>query len=178
MNKIERILNILHYCMYILRNKFHLEFNKINPGYLLLKASFVKRKYQERGINPEDVRKSIDKTFDDKRFGYSVIVSGGALWSVLSICLFSFFSLFNAMIYKSYLPSFYYWIFMGISFLICYFSVFRHDKYLRYFKEYEKWNRRDRYRYCTITLLCLVLTVCLFFGSLLFAGYVSNPRSL
>ena len=169
MKLIEKYLNILHYCLYIIDYKMHLLANRVNPSRLLYKIPAIKRKNEQQGI---DLNVVVNQFFGDKRFGLSVIIAGGVLWGTFSFWFISLLIILYAVINKSYLPIFYFWVCGGISGLISYVFVFRHDKYLKYFKKYDKWTKKERYYYCTITLLYLLFIICIFFGALNFSGYI------
>jgi hypothetical protein len=169
MSLLEDYFNTLHYCLYIIHYKIHISFKKINPFRLIHKLPFQKRRYEKLGI---DIDLVVDNIFGDKRFGTSVIIAGGALWGVFSLSFISLSIILYAAIYKSYLPVVYFCISGGISYLISYVFVFRNDKYLKYFKKYDKWTKRERSHYCIITLICLTLTICIFFGALNLSGCI------
>lgn len=167
----EKYLNILHYCFYIIDYKMHLLANKINPFRLLRRIPLVKRRAEQQGIDLEEVNNNL---FGDKRFGVSISVAGGALGGTLLTLMFSFNTVLYALLKMPNFPysNFFVFIFVCISYLILYLFVTRNDKYLKYFKKYEKWTKRERYRYCLITLAYVVFTIFMFFGSFYFHSYM------
>ncbi len=125
----------MHFCFYRAHYKIHLLANKINPFRLIHKLPFQKKRYKELGI---DINKSIDRSFRDKKFGLSVVVAGGMLWGFLGIFFFSLLILFNLIIYATMSHI----IICGVlSGIVCYFFVFKNDKYLKYFDEFEKCSK-------------------------------------
>jgi len=134
----------------------HLLGNKINPFRLIHRLQFQKRRYEKLGI---DIDKEIDRSFGDKKFGLSIMVAGGMLWGVLNIFFFALLLLFNAMVYGTMLHVI---IVSALSGIICYFFVFRNDKYLNYFDEYEKCPKVEKLKYGWITLGSIV-AICLLF---------------
>lgn len=168
MNLAEKHLNILHYCFYRMHYKMHIKFKKINPFRLIHKLPFQKRRYEKLGINIEHV---VDNLFGDKRFGTSVTIAGGALWSTLSFWFISTSIILNAIINKSYISTIYFWIFGGLGFAITHIFVFRKDKYLKHFRVFDKWNKNELYKNCILTIIYLIATICFFFGSLSFNGF-------
>ena len=78
--KIEIFLNIIHYCMYKVDYKRHLLFNKLNPFVFIGRIPSVKRKFKEQGTTHLEV---VNKIWGDKRFGFSILISGGGLVIIL-----------------------------------------------------------------------------------------------
>ena len=62
----------------------------------------------------------------------------------------------------------YFFIILGvISFVLCYYLVFRKDEYLEYFTEYERWTRKEMKKYVWISFGFIIGVISLFFMSLL-----------
>lgn len=151
----ENYLNILHFCFYKAHYKSHLLAKKLNPFNLIHKLPFQKRRYEELGI---DIHKEIDKAFGDKNFGLSMTVAGGMLWGGIAIFFFSLLIVFNVRISMPYI------IACGVlSGIICYFFVFRNDKYLEYFDKYEKWTKAENQKYSWLTFASIVAIFLLFY---------------
>ena len=68
---IEEFWNIIHYNIYKIDYKLHLAFNKINPGYLLLKIPLYKKLLKKKGGNTDIIHNIINTTFKDPRTGIS-----------------------------------------------------------------------------------------------------------
>ena len=153
----ETYLNILHFVFYKAHYKMHLLANKINPFHLIHRLPFQKRRYEKLGI---DIYKEIDRSFGDKRFGLSTMAAGGMLLGVLSIFFFTLLILFNLINYGTMLHVI---IVSALSGIICYFFVFKNDKYLKYFKEFEKGSKAERWKYAWITLVSVVALFLLFY---------------
>jgi len=60
-------------------------------------------------------------------------------------------------------------IFSILSYLICEILVFKKDKYLTYFDEFEKWPRKTKRRNVLLSFGYLVGVVIFFFWSLLYS---------
>lgn len=151
MKAIEAYLNIIHFCFYKAHYKMHLLVNKINPFRLIHKLPFQKKRYEKLGI---DINKEIDRCFGDKRFGISTLVAGGIICGLLGIFFFSLLILFNLIFYATMLHAI---ICSTLSGIICYFFVFRNDKYVEYFNEYEKW------KYSWLSFASIVAILILFY---------------
>lgn len=157
----ENYLNILHYCFYKAHYKSHLFANKINPFRILAETPFIKKRLEKKGIT--NIQNEINKTFGDKNFGLSTTIAGGILWGALTIFFFSLLIIFNVFIYAT-MP--YIIACVVLSGAICYFFVFRNDKYVEYFDKYEKWTNAEKRKYSWLTLASIVAIFLLFYFGL------------
>ncbi|RZK39951.1 MAG: hypothetical protein EOO90_16945 [Pedobacter sp.] len=157
MKVIETYLNIIHFCFYKAHYKMHLLANKINPFHLIHKLPFQRRRYEKLGI---DIYKEIDRAAGDKEFGVSTIAAGGILWGGVGFLFLSFLLLFNLIVYGTMLHVI---IVSALSGIVCYFFVFRNDKYLAYFDKYEKWSKAEKRKYSWLTFASVVAVLLLFY---------------
>lgn len=157
----ENYLNILHFCFYKAHYKSHLFANKINPFRILAEKSFIKKRLENKGIM--NIEKEINKAFGDKNFGLSTTVAGGILWGAMSILFFSLLMVFNVFIY-AITP--YVIACSVLSGGICYFFVFRNDKYIKYFDKYEKWTKAEKWKNTWLTFASIVAILFLFYSGL------------
>jgi hypothetical protein len=164
MKEIENHLNVLHFCFYRAHYKLHLLANKINPFRLIPKIPILKRRYEKLGV---DVYKEIEKAVGNKEYGLSMTVAGGAL---IGILFFFFFAVLN-MLLKLLLGDI---TLSAVHFILCvvlsvalsYFFVFKKDKYLKYFEQFEGWGKVDKSKYGWFTFIFVLLVFCLFILSL------------
>jgi len=155
MKKLELYFNILHYCFYKFDYKLHLWSNKINPFNLIHKLPFQKRKYEELGI---DIHSEINKAFGSKNYGLSMLVAGGALMSVLFFFILTLINLWNRIFLDGeILTKEDFIISCALSAVVSYFAVFRRDKYLLYFEDFEKWDNKDRRKYYILSVITAIL---------------------
>jgi len=162
----ENSLNILHYCIYLVDCKSHFLSNKINPLLLLYKLPFAKRRFKKLGF--EDPMEAYNSGFTDKNFGYSIMVSGGAMAGIVAIFLVSLYGILMNKLYDDYILSLNHFIlFALLAYLICYLLVFKKDKYLIYFEKYETWTRFEKRKYVLLSLGFIVGVIIIFFISLL-----------
>jgi hypothetical protein len=162
--EMENILNILHYCIYKAHYHSHLLFNKINPFRLIHKLPFQKRRYQELGI---DIEGEINEAFGNKTYGLSIMVSGGAIMGILFLLIMALALLMIKVAKLNIiLTTPHFIVFTSISLVMCYFLVFRNDKYLKYFKLYEKLPRNKKIHYGWLSLIFTVAVLLLFILSL------------
>lgn len=153
----ENYLNIIHFCFYKAHYKMHLLANKVNPFRLIHKLPFQKKRYEKLGI---DINKEIDRSFENKNWGLSIMVAGGLLWGVLGVFFFSMLILFNWIVYATMLHIIICSVLSGIC---CYFFVFKNDKYLKYFDNYEKRSEAEKGKYCWLTLGSIVALFLIFY---------------
>ena len=164
MKKLEVSLNILHYCIYRAHYNLHLLANKINPFNLIHELPFQKRRYEKLGI---DIHKEINKAFSDKNNGLSIMVAGGVLFAVLFFLLFAITKILMSAINNGTVLSAGYFIAFGfLSLIVCYLFVFKKDKYLAYFKDFESWTKGENRKYGWISFVFIVAVFLMFLVSL------------
>lgn len=159
MKRLEINLNILHYFIYRAHYNLHLFANKINPFNLIHELPFQKRRYEKLGI---DIHKEINKAFGDKNTGLSVIVAGGVLFAVLFFLLFATTNILMNAINAATLSVGYFIAFGVVSLIVCYLFVFKNDKYLAYFKEFESWTKSESRKYGWMSFLFIMVVLILF----------------
>ena len=165
MKNLEVGLNILHYCIYKFHYKLHLLFNRINPFWYIVKIPILKKRYEKNGIN--DIQQELNKAWSDETNGLSVTAAGGVLLGILSIFVFAFNDgIYHIMNLITNLSAINYITFFGISFVTCYWFVFKDDKYLLYFKEFKKWTRSENRKYGWISFIFIVSVIAWFFLTL------------
>ena len=165
----ERFWNLIYYFAYKGDYKLHLLFNKINPIVLLYKLNFSKRRFAKMGVdNPV---KELNKSFKKEDTGISSFRAGGLM--ILLVALFCFgmgfiyigvlrISRFNSNIFIIVLP---------ITLLFNYFLLFKNNKNLEYFKEFEKMDRSDKKKWAWISLLVILSFFFFIVGSFVFMNY-------
>ena len=160
----ERFWNIIHYFVYRAFYKFHLFFNKINPLLFLYKSPFGKRHFENLGIaDPID---ELNKTFKRPDIGISSIWAGGLMYCLVFTILWGFENLYSAVILKYYNLNIYHFIFfVAMSFLVNHLLLFRHDKYLRYFKEFDKMQKQEIIKWGWISFMVVLSILFFIIGS-------------
>ncbi len=161
----ERIFNIVHYCLYVLDYKLHLLSNKINPFLLIYKIPYIKKRDKKLDRSSYKV---YNDTFGNTGYGLSITVSGIILSSTVFLLLLSLCQLTIKICHLSFtLNNYFYASLCLITYLICFFLVFRNDKYLKYFKEFKNWDKTERRKKIILTILFVISVIFLFFYSLL-----------
>jgi hypothetical protein len=154
----ENYLNILHFCFYKAHYRSHFLANKINPFRLLAETTFIKKRLEKKGIM--NIENEINKAFEDKNFGLSMTVAGGILWGGIAIFFLSLLMVFNVFVFAT-MP--YIIACAVLSGVICYFFVFKNDKYIEYFDKYEKWSTVEKRKYSWLTFASIVAVFLLFY---------------
>lgn len=150
-NKVELWLNIVHYCIYKADYKLHMLTNKLNPFLLIGEIPIVKRRLQEQGTNLKDIG---DKVWTDKQFGFGIMISGGGLVLIVLLTIFSIYMIVNGASNYSINLSWRKPFVIGslLSYIICHITVFKKDKYICYFKRFDKKSRLEKRRYGIMSL--------------------------
>jgi hypothetical protein len=137
--------------------------NKLNPFLLFGKIPAVKKKFEEQGTTHLDV---VNKVWTDKRYGFGIMISGGGLAIIVFFIIWSIFLVLNSLLIN---PLKFSWqpfaICMGLAYIICHYTVFQSDKYIRYFKQFEKWSSREKWKNGLLSLSFFVGTITLFIYS-------------
>jgi uncharacterized BrkB/YihY/UPF0761 family membrane protein len=165
----EKFWNVVHYFAYKGDYKFHLLFNKINPVLYFYKLPFAKKHFAKRGIDPIE---EVNKAYKRPDIGLSSIFAGGFMYILVFLICFGLVNLYSAVVQKELNLKLYHFIaFIVVSFVVNYFLLFRHDKYLSYFKEFEKMSRADKKKWAWISLGVILSILIFSIGSFVFLNY-------
>ena len=164
----KRSLNILHFSLYLIETKLHSLFNKINPALLLFKIPSVKKRMKENeGI--ENPTEWYDNFWNDKKNGFGLWFIGGWLIGIVALTFIGLGIIAIKIITPELILNEYFFISSGIiSYLICYFLVFKNDRYLKYFKEFENWTISEKRKNMLTSIGFILAVIVLFFLSLLY----------
>jgi hypothetical protein len=164
---IELWLNILHYCIYKADYRLHLLSNKLNPFLIVGKIPAVKRKLEEQGTSLKELGNNV---WTDKRYGFGIMLSGGGLVIIIFLMIFSVNEIMNGLLNYPIKLS---WrqLFVScsvLSYIICHITVFQKDKYISYFKQFDKKSKQEKWKYGLVSLAFVVGTVSLWIYSFRF----------
>ncbi|MBD1397636.1 hypothetical protein H9Q13_10695 [Pontibacter sp. JH31] len=164
--KVELLLNAIHYCWYKADYKRHLLTNKLNPFMLLGEIPAVKRKFEQQGTSHKEV---VNGLWCDERFGFSIKVSGGGLTIIMFMLIWAVFLMLNSLLthpigfsWKPFL------VCLGLAFTICHLAVFQKDRYMSYFRQFEKWTSQQKLKFGLLALSFTVGGIALFIYSFRF----------
>lgn len=165
-SNLEKLFNIVHYCIYLIDRKLHFWSNYINPFRLLLKIPYLKKRDEKLGVNRDEI---FNEAWTNKESGIGIYISGGFLSCLVFFTIFSLVKYsatiadLEVEISKPLLIS------LGIiSYLLCYILVFRNDKYLKYFDDFDKWNTTQRRINVAVSTIFIITILALFFLSAIF----------
>jgi len=142
--------------------------NYINPFSYFLKSPTVKNFYAKRGIN--DMQGIVKNVANNPITGINSIQSGGVMIGLIGFLLFGIFNYSQIFFSKSLTD----WTFENntndIIFLACiiipsllfnYFTLFKNNKYLEYFKVFEGFSDVKKNKYCWLSFI-IILIISLF----------------
>ena len=163
MKKIELYLNIIHYSIYVFHCKLNRVLDYIDPIRLMSNFQFFKRLERKRGISYSDLSKQIT---ENVHFGMNIQASGGIIVVLLILFVFildvfiSFIFINDVILNIYHLP---FWLIPPI--FLSYQLVFKEDKYLNYFKKFEKWPKKEKNSHLLKSFLLIISLILLFFNS-------------
>ena len=124
------------------------------PILLLLRNDKVKKLYAKRGVeNPEDVVKN---AVNNPKTGTNSIIAGIHMGGLLVMLEYSVFNFTQAIIGKSLIQYFFKDVMSFVLFLVVflvpagivnYFLLYKKDKYLKYFKKFDKTFKNNSRKY-------------------------------
>ena len=165
----ERFWNLIYYFAYKGDYKLHLLFNKINPIVLLYKLNYSKRRFAKMGVdNPV---KELNKSFKKVDTGISSFRAGGLMILLVALFCFGMGFIYIGVLRISRFNSNTFIIVLPITLLFNYFLLFKHNKYLEYFKEFEKMDRSDKKKWAWISLFVILSFFFFIVGSFVFMNY-------
>jgi hypothetical protein len=163
----QRILNIIHYCIYSLHYRFYLKFSRtVNLIAIIHRMPFIKRRYKQQGITVDDVQKASDEFFGDERAGLYQGVSSGFVMGGLAVLLFSILSIAGTLILNITISHYHIFTCMLAVVVITHYNIDREDIYIEYFREFKKWSQKELRTYTVYTLMTFLGVIALFFVAL------------
>ena len=161
----ERFWNIVHYFAYKADIKLTWYFYKYTGVFFLLNLSFMKKRYEKGGIKDPvthlmDAHKRLD-------IGLSRLVAFGFILGGNLCVLLGLFMCFPNM----QLPIELFTVCSVAIFLFDYILLIHKEKYLKYFKEFDKKPRQWKIKWAWISFGVILFQ----WSFLLLAGFVLNP---
>lgn len=165
----EVFLNKLYYSFFLFAVKLHFLFNKVCPFFLLFRIPYFKKKFKRKKYNPIE---EFNRMWNNKETGFNLRIADFYLMAVIFLPLLSVtLLLFKIALESDIAATLDYKIFIAVgalSFFICYHYIYKGDKYLLYFKKYEKWDSKKSTKWMIISFLLVALSIIIFFQSMLF----------
>lgn len=165
----ERFWNIVHYFAYRADYKLRISFSKISPILFFYRLPFAKRHFEKMGIDPVV---ELHKAYKRPDIGISSIFAGGLMYILVFLLCFGIVNLYSAVIQKELNLQLYHFIgLIIISFIVNHFLLFKQDKYLGYFKEFEKMEKPEKMKWAWISLGVFLIILLFSVGSFVFLNY-------
>jgi hypothetical protein len=149
-------------------------FNYLNPFYLLNNIPTVKKFHAKHGV--DDMNEFANRMFNNPKNGFSSIWAGSFMGGLLVLIGIGLLNIFETIIGRSiiqdvckdYLHFIIFFIVLLVpTVLINNYLLFRKDKYLDYFKEFEKMTDKKNSAYGWLTFFVVMLIFSFFIGSFL-----------
>jgi hypothetical protein len=133
------------------------------PITLLLKNKYIVKQYEKKGIkNPSDI---VRKTLTNPKTSTVNWLTDGGMILLIGLIIFSLLNFITAiagyMLWANWSFLVYFIIIVIPSILINYFALWKNDRYLIYYKEFEKEPKRDRLKWAWISFSTIVIIVTL-----------------
>lgn len=167
----EKIWNYVHYSIFNVYKLLYKLLSYIDPFRLIYRIPAVKRFYAKGGIN--DISKFTDEVaFNDKRTGLGSIWAGSMVGGLLIFFEYGLFNIFQLIIGKSLIQYVWgsgnlYWLLFIAGLLIIPYTIneqllFKNDKYLNYFDEFDK-ERKEVKRKMAWISFGIIIGILVFF---------------
>ncbi len=170
----ERVWNIVHYFVYVSVTKAQRLTLAVNPVTFVYRTRFFRNYFSRRGRN---IFQEIEQNMENPDTGINTIWAGGLLAGLVGLVGLGLVLLYIAEIN----PQFHLGKLHGVaiaatSYVLNYLLLWRHGKYLNYFKECDKLPAKIRRRWAWISFGIIVgmlaFSVCRF----LHMHFQWNPR--
>ncbi len=161
--------NIVHFFVYKIDYKLRLAFNKINPVFYLYRLPFAQRHFKKMGIDPLE---EVNKAFKRPDIGISSIFAGGFMYILVFLLGFGIVNLYSAVIQRELNLKVYHFIALVIiSFIVNHFLLFKQDKYIDYFEDFEKMEKTEKWKWSWISLVVILIILAFSISSFAFLNY-------
>ena len=174
MKKIEWFWNIVYYNVFIFDSKCRKLFNYLNPFYLINKIPSVKKHHAKHGV--DDMNKFAERILNNPKSGISSIWSGSFMGGLLVFIGIGLLNIIETIIGRSLIRDvtnssshfiIFFVILLGPTVLINNHLLFRKDKFLNYFKEFEMIPKEKKSAYGWLTFFVILLIFSFLIGSFL-----------
>jgi hypothetical protein len=137
------------------------------PIQKILRNKKVKEQYEKRGV--KDADELVNKAIKNPRVGINSILAGGHMYLLIILLAFGLLFIYSALIGHHIRIGYTQFLYIiAPSFIVNYFSLFKDDKYLSYFKEFEKMPAEEKKRWGWVTFSVVLLIWGFSIGSLIF----------
>lgn len=174
MKRIEWFWNMVYYNLYRFDIRLSRLFNYINPFYWFNKIPAIKKHHAKHGVS--DMNEFINQTFNDPKSGISSLRAGSFMGVLLVFVGIGLINVFETIIGRSVSDdvckdSLHFIIYIVVllvpTILINNYFLFKKNKYLNYFKEFETMSDNRKRVYSWLTFFVVVLVFSFLIGSFL-----------
>jgi MFS family permease len=168
-NIMEFFLNLVFFNIYKFDSLIHSLLNGINIFLLLGKIPFIKRKFEESGTTHQEV---VNKLWTDRRYGFGIMLSGAGLSLFLFLFMFSVYLIIQE-VFESHISlnwRYPFVLLMVLSYIVCYYTVFQGNKYLKWFKQFDNWSKKEKWKYAIYSIGSIFFVIALLIFSLRYLG--------
>lgn len=165
MDKMVWFWNLIHFSLFRWERYASRLFNY--PVRRLLRNEKVKEQYAKRGVsNPE---KLVVNAVNDPEIGINSILAGGQMYILICLIGLGVLFIYTAIVgHYIKIELLHVLAILIPSFAINYFALFKGDRYLKYFQQFDRMPKADKMKYGWISFL-VVLSIWLFaIGSFIF----------
>jgi cobalamin synthase len=160
----EKFWNIIHFFAYKLDYKLTIFLYKYT-AFKFYDMPFMKRRCEKTGQDP---KKAVIEVFKDPRFGFSSFFAYGTMIAIPFVFLFGLQLYYAAFISKSVMNEYFFIVLFAYSIpcaLLNYFLLLHKDKYLKYFRLFEKQPRAWKVKWAWISAVVILFPFLVLIGS-------------
>jgi hypothetical protein len=163
-----RFWNLIFYNLFRFERSTQSFFNY--PVLLVLRNEKVEERYRKRGVaNPKG---AVLKALNDPTTGPSSILSGGHMYVIFFLLIYGSINFISGFLRQEFYLEIEHFMLMFFVALVCgYFMLFRNDKYLGYFKKFERMSVVEKQKSAWLSFLVVVGIWLFCIGSFMYRSY-------
>ncbi len=164
--------NLLHYCLFLLYCKLYYVTKFLSPSFWFVKLSFMNKYFDKHGVT-YFTSSAENNAYNNEKYGVNSIWAGGGMVCVFMCielivlnfiqCVSGFLFIYKLLIMKSLLPILFVFLLVTIGYIFNYYTLFKKDRYLFFFKEFSKFSKKERRKYffvsfCIFSVLLVIVS--------------------
>lgn len=153
----ERFWNIVYYFIHRADYRIHMFSNNINPILWLYRLPFARKHFEKKGVDPDE---ELNMIWTSPKFGLGITIAGGFMVFFVVLFFFGVVNIFKLVSNIDFvLTTYHFLILLLLAYIVNHFLLFKKDKYLQYFKDFDNMPQKERIRWIWITLgviLCII----------------------
>lgn len=160
----------MHYFAYRADYKLRLLWFRISPiSNGIYKLPFAKKHFEKKGYDPVETLK---EAFRRPDIGISSIFAGGLMGGLIAFFCLSLFIYYQGIVRRvDTITPFIALLMLTPAFAVNHLFLFKNDKYLKYFKEFDTMPRKWKIKWAWISLGLFLGIMAFFIGSFVFMDY-------